>query len=65
MSLCIISALASLSPASSTWLQVYVEHSNEVWNTGFPQGRHATEQGLKLGLAADNATARYRYHARR
>ena len=45
--------------------QVYVEHSNEVWNAGFPQGRYASQMGIKLGLAADNNTARYRYHARR
>ena len=25
-------------------VQVYVEHSNEVWNPLFPQGRYATEQ---------------------
>ena len=34
--------LANLRPD----VQVYVEHSNEVWNPLFPQGRYATEQAL-------------------
>ena len=27
-------------------VQIYVEHSNEVWNPLFPQGRYATEKAL-------------------
>lgn len=30
---------------------VYVEYSNEVWNTFFAQGKYATDQASKLGLA--------------
>jgi hypothetical protein len=31
-------------------LRVYVEYSNEVWNSSFGQHRHAEEQGKRLGL---------------
>ena len=31
-------------------LKVYVEYSNEVWNTGFAQATYASEQGQALGL---------------
>jgi hypothetical protein len=44
---------------------VYVEHSNEVWNGLFAQARYASERGKALGLASDDLTARYRYHALR
>ena len=30
---------------------IYVEYSNEVWNTFFAQGKYATDQASKLGLA--------------
>lgn len=30
---------------------IYVEYSNEVWNTFFAQGKYATDQAAKLGLA--------------
>lgn len=46
-------------------VDVYVEHSNEVWNQGFPQGVYARERGLELGLSDDAAIAGYRYHAQR
>lgn len=59
------------------WLQhlradvsVYVEHSNEVWNALFPQGRYATQRGTELGLTEAPACqtnprhcARVRYNA--
>lgn len=46
-------------------LQVFLEHSNEVWNTFFPQGRYAQERGLALQLSDDPAVAQYRYHSQR
>jgi hypothetical protein len=46
-------------------VKVYVEHSNEVWNGLFAQARYASERGKALGLASDDLTARYRYHALR
>jgi hypothetical protein len=51
----------SLDPA----LKVYVEHSNEVWNSLYPQYAFATERGLALGLSTDPGEARNRYHALR
>lgn len=42
-----------------------MEHSNEVWSPGSAPGRHAAARGLALGLAADETTARWRYHGRR
>jgi len=45
--------------------KVYVEHSNEVWNTLFSQGVYARERGMELGLSDDPALAGYRYHGMR
>jgi hypothetical protein len=52
-------------PHHTHTLQIYVEHSNEVWNGMFPQGKHATARGKALGLSTSDTTARYRYHALR
>lgn len=30
---------------------IYIEYSNEVWNTFFAQGKYAVDQAAKLGLA--------------
>ncbi|EFJ43984.1 hypothetical protein VOLCADRAFT_95837 [Volvox carteri f. nagariensis] len=46
-------------------VKVYVEHSNEVWNQLFPQGKFARARGLALNLSTDATTAGYRYHALR
>mmetsp|Transcript_134092 Transcript_134092/g.428462 ORF Transcript_134092/g.428462 Transcript_134092/m.428462 type:complete len:2501 (-) Transcript_134092:185-7687(-) len=52
-------------------MSVYIEHSNEVWNPLFPQGRYATEKGTALGLvdasckSGPEHCARLRYNARR
>lgn len=46
-------------------LRVWVEYSNEVWNTMFPQSAHAAAQGLALGLADDPDLATIRYYSRR
>jgi len=50
-------------------VMVYVEHSNEVWNPLFPQGRFATQKGVDLGLVdatcktPEAHCARVRYNA--
>ena len=46
-------------------LKVYVEHSNEVWNGGYPQALYAQQRGLALGLSTNPGEARVRYHALR
>jgi hypothetical protein len=51
---------AQLDPA----LRVYVEWSNEVWNSSFPQSAYATTQGTNLGLAgSDPSSSYYAYEA--
>lgn len=52
---------ANLDPS----LKVYVEWSNETWNSGFPQYQYAVNQGLALGLGPDSYTAGARYHVQR
>lgn len=44
---------------------IYVEYSNETWNTQFAQARYAREQGLKMGLDQDPYNAQLRYHGLR
>ena len=34
--------------------KIYLEYSNEVWNTQFEQTRHAEREGVRLGYAAAN-----------
>jgi hypothetical protein len=53
-------------------VKLSVEHSNEVWSTGFPQGRFAHAEGMRMGLHDDGTPcvsfgycARLRYHAKR
>ncbi|KXZ45525.1 hypothetical protein GPECTOR_53g111 [Gonium pectorale] len=46
-------------------VEVWVEHSNEVWNGLFAQNAYAKARGLALNLSADPNTAAYRYHALR
>jgi len=46
-------------------LRVWVEHSNEVWNWGFPQTSYASEMGLALGLSNDQYAAVFMYHVYR
>lgn len=45
--------------------KVYVEHSNEVWNSHFSQSAYATQQGLALGLSTNPNEANALYHAQR
>ena len=46
-------------------LDVYVEHSNEVWNYQFAQTKYAEARGLELGLSENRGRARLLYHAKR
>jgi hypothetical protein len=46
-------------------LRVWVEYSNEVWNTMFPQSAFAAERGMALGLADDPDLATLRFYSRR
>jgi hypothetical protein len=45
--------------------KVYVEYSNEVWNSIFTQGTYAEQQGVALGLATTPFEARLRFQSRR
>ena len=44
---------------------LYVEFSNEVWNSIFPQAQYAESQGLAEGLASDPFQARLHWYSRR
>lgn len=46
-------------------LKVYVEYSNEVWNSQFRQHHHANEQGQAMGLGERPWEAGWRYYAKR
>jgi hypothetical protein len=46
-------------------LRVWVEYSNEVWNTMFPQAAYAAERGAALGLASEPDLAAIRFYSRR
>jgi hypothetical protein len=46
-------------------LRAYVEYSNELWNTGFPQSAYAIEQGKTLGFSDNPREAGWRYTAHR
>lgn len=52
---------AQLDPS----LKVYIEYSNEIWNSGFEQTRYAGDEGLKMGLAEKHWEAGWRYSALR
>lgn len=46
-------------------LKVYIEYSNETWNSQFPQANYVIEQGTALGLSSDAFQAGFFFHARR
>lgn len=46
-------------------LDIYVEYSNEVWNSTFGQATYAAAQGKELGLSNDAFQAQLRFYARR
>jgi hypothetical protein len=45
--------------------KVYVEYSNETWNTIFDQAKYCKDKGLALGLSKDGYEAQLRYSAQR
>ncbi|RYG45359.1 hypothetical protein EON79_12850 [bacterium] len=45
--------------------KVYIEYSNEVWNTMFEQTRYVGQQGVRLKLAEKEWEAGWRYTAQR
>jgi hypothetical protein len=45
--------------------KVYVEYSNEVWNSGFEQTDYACDEGTRLGLSADRFQAGLLFSSRR
>ncbi len=46
-------------------LRIYLEYSNEVWNTIFPGGVHARQQGLAEGLSTDPYQAQLFWYSKR
>ncbi len=44
---------------------VYVEHSNEVWNSIFTQHHYAVQRAAELGIPGDPFQAAMRYHSQR
>jgi len=51
----------SIGPAQ----KVYVEYSNEVWNSGFRVSRYARERGTALGLGGTPYDTQIRFYSRR
>ena len=45
--------------------KVYIEYSNETWNSQFPQAQYVIEQGSALGLSDDAFQAGFFFHSRR
>lgn len=45
--------------------KVYVEYSNETWNSIFDQARHCKDKGLALGLSTNEYEAQLRYSSQR
>lgn len=45
--------------------RVYVEHSNEVWNSIFPQYHDAVQKAAELGIPGDAFQSAMRYHSQR
>lgn len=52
---------SSLDPS----LRIYVEYSNEVWNSMFGQARYASEQGVAAGLADNQFQAQLAFYSKR
>ena len=46
-------------------LKIYVEYSNEVWNSMFSQARYAAEQGMAAGLASNEFQAQLTFYSQR
>lgn len=45
--------------------RIYIELSNEIWNSGFQQASSAEEQGKAQGLSRDRFEARLRWYSKR
>ncbi|MFT5512355.1 MAG: hypothetical protein ACI8SE_000753 [Bacteroidia bacterium] len=61
-----ISELAKLFRDSlDPGLKLYVEYSNEVWNTGFSQSRYADSMGNALGYSGNPWEQRWQFYAKR
>ena len=45
--------------------RVYVEHSNEVWNSIFPQYHDSVQRAAELGIPGDPFQSAMRYHSQR
>jgi len=56
---------ALLADQLNPQLTPYIEYSNEVWNTTFPQHTYTRTQGLTLGLDTDGYQAALKYYAQR
>jgi hypothetical protein len=50
-----------LDPSSD----IYIEYSNEVWNTNFGQHRYAVHMGKKMGLSENDFQAYARFYSQR
>jgi hypothetical protein len=46
-------------------LDIYIEYSNEVWNTIFKQHRYAVDMGRKMGLSDNDFQAYARFYSQR
>jgi hypothetical protein len=46
-------------------LDIYIEYSNEVWNTIFEQHRFAVKMGRKMGLSSNDFQAYARFYSQR
>ena len=44
---------------------VYIEHSNEVWNSIFPQYHYAVQRAAELNIPGDTFQSAMRYHSQR
>ncbi|MFH2143764.1 MAG: T9SS type A sorting domain-containing protein [Bacteroidota bacterium] len=46
-------------------LNIYLEYSNEVWNSDFSQNQYCRDMGLSLGLSSNGPQAQRRFQAKR
>ena len=46
-------------------LKVYIEYSNECWNSMFAQARYCKDKGKELGLSDNDYQAQLRYYSKR
>jgi hypothetical protein len=46
-------------------LKIYIEYSNECWNSMFAQARYCKDKGKELGLSENDYQAQLRYYSKR